>query len=240
MAKKVRPKWIDEGDGAEAKRVIPNEGDHLDPFVLFDEYHVDPSASFPMHPHGGFEGFQFLMAGRTEYNDNLGNRGLIGKGEVRRFVAGPGFKHSEYPRSEETVRGYLVWLKLPQVSREEPTYFEELHGDEVMTVEDDTATTTTIFGEGSPLETHTPAVFKHYIFRRDHVMKFDITTGWNGLVYVSSGEVNACGLQLGDGEGAVFEPGEVCELVIKAPVEMVLLRGRMLEEDIVQEGHFVR
>ena len=150
MAVKVKPEWIDEGDGARALRLIPNGGEHLDPFVLFDEYFVDPSASFPMHPHGGFEGYQFLMAGSTEYNDNLGNKGIIRKGDMRRFVAGQGFEHSEYPRSKETVRGYLVWIKLPSSGKDIPTNFQELHGNEVMMDDDNVALTTTIFGEGSP------------------------------------------------------------------------------------------
>ncbi|MGA1819727.1 MAG: pirin family protein [Thermoplasmatota archaeon] len=240
MAIKVEPEWIDEGDGAKALRLIPNGGEHLDPFVLFDEYFVDPSASFPMHPHGGFEGYQFLMEGSTEYNDNRGDRGLIGKGEMRRFVAGPGFEHSEYPRSSETVRGYLVWIKLPSSRRDIPIHFRELHGDEVIVVENGVAVTRTVFGEGSPFEPHTPAVFKHYMFKKDTSMKFDITTGWNGFLYVSTGSVNACGLDIGDREGAFFEPGETCEIMIEAGTEMALLRGRMLNEEIVQEGHFVR
>jgi len=240
MAVKVRPEWIDEGDGARALRLIPRGKEHMDPFVLFDEYFIDPSASFPMHPHGGFEGYQFLIAGSTEYNDNLGNRGVIGKGEMRRFVPGPGFEHSEYPRSQDFVRGYLVWLKLPFSRKDTPTRFQELHEGEVTRDDNGIAVITTIFGEGSPFEPHTPAVFKHYIFKKEHSMKFDITTGWSGFIYVSKGEVNACGLELEDREGAIFEPGENCELVIDAGAEMVLLRGRMLNEEIVQEGHFVR
>lgn len=241
MVRKVRPRPTDEGVGAKAYRLIPNEGDHLDPFVLFDEYFVYPEASFPMHPHGGFEGFQFLMEGATEYNDVFGNKGLIKAGDARRFVPGQGFKHSEYPRSDDTVRGYLLWIKIPDNKRMNiSTFFHELHGSEVFRREDDISIETRIFGEGGHMETHTPAVFKHYIFKKDGRMKFELACGWNGFVYVSSGSVSVCGVGIGEKEGAIIEPCEVCEMTIEAGTEMVIAKGRMLDEEIVQEGHFVR
>jgi hypothetical protein len=241
MVKKVIPVLTDEGVGAKAHRLIPNNGEHLDPFVIFDEYFVYPDASFPMHPHGGFEGFQFLMEGATEYNDNLGNKGLIGIGDVRRFVAGKGFKHSEFPRSEETVRGYLLWIKLPDVKKMNiPTFFQEHHGEEVKRIETDDAVETRIFGEGGNMETHTPAVFKHYIFKKDSAMKFELACGWNGFVYVSTGSASACGVDIGDREGVIIDPCETCDMKIKAGTELVIVKGRIQNEEILQEGHFVR
>jgi redox-sensitive bicupin YhaK (pirin superfamily) len=240
MVKKVRPVLTDEGIGARAHRLIPNEGEHLDPFVLFDEYYVDPDASFPMHPHGGFEGFQFLMKGSTEYNDNFGNKGLIQAGEVRRFVAGQGFKHSEYPKSEEAARGYLLWIKLPDIKKgNTSTFFQEHHADDVNVIENENYIETRIFGEGGHMETHTPAVFKHYFFKKDTKMKFELACGWNGFVYVSTGSATACGVDIKGKEGVLIDPCETCEMEMEAGTELVLVKGRMLNEDIVQHGHFV-
>jgi quercetin 2,3-dioxygenase len=240
VAMKILPELTEEGVGAKAYRLIPFNGNHLDPFVIFDEYFVSPQANFPMHPHGGFEGYQMLMEGSTEYNDNLGNKGLIGPGDVRRFVAGPGFNHSEYPRSKETVRGYLLWIKLPGAKVSTPSFFQELHGDEVLREEDEVSIETTIFGEGGHMETHTPAVFKHYIFKKDSNMEFELASGWTGFVYVSKGSATACGVEMKNREGVIIEPSETCDLFIEAGTEMVVVRGRMLHEDIVQEGHYVR
>jgi len=240
MPEKIKPELTDEGVGARARRSIPFDGEHLDPFVIFDEYYVTPDAHFPNHPHGGFEGFQFLMEGATEYQDNSGNKGLIKKGEMRRFVAGKGFMHSEYPRGGETVRGYLVWIKLPGDRSDTPIIFREVHGEDVMRDENPVRTVTTIFGEGAPLETLTPAVFKHYVYKKQGMDTFELATGWNGFVYVSSGSVKLGDIMLGSGEGAVVEPGSVLELEIGAGTELVKLKGRMLNERIVQEGHFVR
>ncbi len=115
----------DEGVGAKARRLIHDAIGHLDPFVLFDEYHVSKDAFFPQHPHSGFEGFQILMGGRTEYEDNQGNKGAIDPGDVRRFVAGEGFEHSERPEDGENVRGYLLWIKIPEGHRNIPVIFKE-------------------------------------------------------------------------------------------------------------------
>lgn len=240
MVKKISPILMDEGVGAKAYRLIPSNGHHMDPFVIFDEYFVYPDSSFPMHPHGGFEGFQMLMEGSTEYKDNLGNEGLIEAGDVRRFVAGPGFQHSEYPISEETVRGYLLWIKLPHNKRSIPSFFQELHGDEVHRKEDDVSIQTTIFGEGGHMETYTPAVFKHFIFKGDSEMKFELTSGWSGFVYVSSGSATVCTVKMENREGVILDPGETCDMTIEAGTEMVIIKGRMLDEEIVQNGHYVR
>jgi redox-sensitive bicupin YhaK (pirin superfamily) len=240
MLRKIVPELTDEGVGAKARRLIPFNGEHLDPFVIFDEYHVAPDAHFPTHPHGGFEGFQFLMEGATQYRDNLGNSGLIRKGEMRRFVAGNGFEHSEYPIGSDTVRGYLIWIKIPTEQADIPIIFREAHANDVVVQEEPDRAVTIIFGEGGPLETLTPAVFKHIIYKKDGRDVFELATGWNGFVYVSSGRVRIGGIILKDGEGAVIEPGNVLEMEIDMGTELVKAKGRMLNEEITQEGHFVR
>lgn len=240
MAAVVEPEWVDEGDGAKALRMIPFKGRHLDPFVIFDEYFVEPSASFPMHPHGGFEGFQFLMEGATKYEDDQGNLGRIGKGEIRRFVPGPGFQHSEYPEPEEIVRGYLLWMKLPNDYEPERSIFQELHEKEVMVIEDDLTRTTLIFGEGAPLETITPAVFKHIIFKTDHFLELELASGWSGFVYVSKGLARVCGELVKERTGIILDQGCTCHIDGSEGTEMVFVRGKMLGERIIQDGHYVR
>ncbi|MFW3146043.1 MAG: pirin family protein [Thermoplasmatota archaeon] len=236
----VEPKLTDEGVGAKAKRLIPNNGNHLDPFVIFDEYFISPDASFPMHPHGGFEGFQFLVEGATDYADVFGNKGLIRGGEIRRFLAGEGFAHSEHPRYDGTVRGYLVWMKLPSEMSNVRSVFQEWHGEDVEVEENEDMRITKIFGEGAPVPTVTPAVFKHVVFKRESSVEFELASGWSGFLYVSKGELECCSLVVREGKGAILEPGNLCEAKGTPGTEMVLLRGRRIKEEIVQDGHFVK
>lgn len=53
--------------------------DHLDPFLLLDEIRSDDPndyiAGFPDHPHRGFETVTYVLAGRMEHGDSVGNRG---------------------------------------------------------------------------------------------------------------------------------------------------------------------
>jgi redox-sensitive bicupin YhaK (pirin superfamily) len=131
-------------------------------------------------------------------------------------------------------------MKIPAEFFDTPIMFTEVHEDDVRLRENSLRIVTTIFGEGAPLETLSPAVFKHYTYKKRGSDTFELATGWNGLVYVSTGSVRFGELVLGGGEGAVIEPGNDVDLEIEAGTEMVKLKGRMLGEEIIQEGHFVR
>ncbi|MDD9932953.1 MAG: pirin family protein, partial [Myxococcales bacterium] len=52
------------------------ELDHLDPFLLLDEFKSDDSsdyiAGFPDHPHRGFETVTYMLAGHMEHGDHMG------------------------------------------------------------------------------------------------------------------------------------------------------------------------
>lgn len=236
----LEPEYLDEGDGAKAYRLLPNEGEHLDPFVLFDEYLITPDASFPMHPHGGFEGFQFLMEGSTEYSDNRGNTGLIRAGWARRFVPADGFMHSETPRHDGTTRGYLLWIKLPGDIEPDAPLFKETDPSGIPLTDDGRILMKRVLGEGSALETFTPVVMEVLKTREDAVYEITVEGDHNGFIYVSQGKASVGGLEVYGKKGAVLSPGTSSQLQLEAGTEMVFVKGKRLGEEIVQEGHFVK
>lgn len=64
-----------EGRGATVKRAFPSSSiDHLDPFVLLDEFFVEPPAGFPEHPHKGFEAVTYTLEGVFRHKDSTGGR----------------------------------------------------------------------------------------------------------------------------------------------------------------------
>src|SRR5688572_5521272 len=89
-----------EGAGVRIRRSIGTpELDHLDPFLLLDEFKSDqPSdyvAGFPDHPHRGFETVTYMLAGSMEHKDHKGNHGNLVAGSVQWMTAGRGIIHSE-------------------------------------------------------------------------------------------------------------------------------------------------
>ena len=45
-------------------------------------------AGFPWHPHRGIETITYVLAGSVEHGDSLGNRGVLGAGDVQWMTAG--------------------------------------------------------------------------------------------------------------------------------------------------------
>jgi redox-sensitive bicupin YhaK (pirin superfamily) len=231
---------MDEGVGAKANRLIPGNIGHLDPFVIFDEYRIFPGAHFPEHPHGGFEGFQVLTEGRTIYRDNQGNEGSIGPGDVRRFVAGEGFRHSEEPDFNGTVKGYLLWIKIPASKKATPIIFNESRAETIPIREDKGFRIRTIIGPGSPVDTMTPVLWEIIEGYGRGTFDISLEDDENGFVYVSAGNVIFDGEKLGPGD-AVIMNGPVSKTIgILGKSEIVNIKGKRLGEDIVQEDHFVK
>ena len=100
---------ISEGAGVRIRRTVGlPELDVLDPFLLLDEFRSDDAADylagFPDHPHRGFETVTYMLEGRMEHRDSVGNRGDLGPGWVQWMTAGRGILHQEMLFREATVR----------------------------------------------------------------------------------------------------------------------------------------
>jgi len=101
----IKPTEKKEGAGAKVKRLFPSqEMKHLDPFVLLDEFFVDPSKGFPPHEHRGFEAITYMLDGGFRHKDDLGNDSTVYRGCVQKFTAGRGITHSEMPVGEDQPR----------------------------------------------------------------------------------------------------------------------------------------
>lgn len=108
-----------EGAGVALRRVFSDNIDaRLDPFLLLDHMRSsDPAeykAGFPWHPHRGFETVTYMVHGVMEHQDSIGNRGVIGEGDVQWMTAGRGIIHQEMPEvGEGLFEGFQLWVNLP-------------------------------------------------------------------------------------------------------------------------------
>ncbi len=125
-----------DGAGVRLKRSIGTAGlDHLDPFLLLDEFGSEAGADyiggFPDHPHRGFETVTYMLDGRMRHEDSRGNAGLLTSGGVQWMTAGRGIVHSEMPeQSEGLMRGFQLWVNLPAADKmTEPRYQNLEPGD---------------------------------------------------------------------------------------------------------------
>lgn len=96
------------------------------PLRVFNDDLIRPGGGFPMHSHREMEILTYVIAGQLEHRDSLGNRGVIGPGELQRMSAGTGVRHSEYNASEqEPLRLLQFWIE-PAVQGLEPSW-EQRH-----------------------------------------------------------------------------------------------------------------
>src|ERR1700733_15984950 len=109
-----------EGAGVRLRRAFGfgNTSDY-DPFLLLDDFRNDNPqdyvAGFPWHPHRGMETITYVLAGSVEHRDSLGNKGVLGAGDVQWMTAGSGILHQEMPKGDEHGRmyGFQLWANLP-------------------------------------------------------------------------------------------------------------------------------
>ncbi|MDL5501951.1 MAG: pirin family protein, partial [Candidatus Methanoperedens sp.] len=108
-----------EGAGVHLKRGFGfSDVPLLDPFLLLDDFHSDNpddyTAGFPWHPHRGIETVTYMLQGRVEHGDSMGNKGVILPGDVQWMTAGSGITHQEMPKGDNGhMWGLQLWVNLP-------------------------------------------------------------------------------------------------------------------------------
>ncbi len=108
-----------EGAGVRLKRVFGNNETNLfDPFLLLDHFGSDNPddylAGFPWHPHRGIETITYMIRGKVEHKDSLGNKGIINSGDIQWMTAGSGIIHQEMPKPiDGLMMGFQLWANLP-------------------------------------------------------------------------------------------------------------------------------
>jgi quercetin 2,3-dioxygenase len=109
-----------EGAGVHLKRAFGYYQVPLfDPFLMLDDFHSDDPYDylngFPWHPHRGIETITYVLQGRVEHGDSMGNKGVIESGDLQWMTAGSGIIHQEMPKGDEQGRlwGFQLWANLP-------------------------------------------------------------------------------------------------------------------------------
>ena len=88
-------------------------GESLDPFINFNEFHMD-RPTFPPHPHAGFSVLTYLFEDSPSAiinRDSLGDHSRIAPGGLHWTQAGRGVQHEENPeRPYKNTHGFQLWV----------------------------------------------------------------------------------------------------------------------------------
>lgn len=127
-----------EGAGVHLKRAFGfHELPQLDPFLLLDDFRSENpeeyKRGFPWHPHRGIETITYVLEGDVEHGDSLGNRGVIGSGDIQWMTAGSGIIHQEMPKGDRKGRmfGFQLWANLPASRKMMDPRYQEVKQEEI-------------------------------------------------------------------------------------------------------------
>jgi len=136
-----------EGAGVRLRRAFGfGKTADFDPFLLFDDFRNDKPddyrAGFPWHPHRGIETITYVLAGNVSHGDSLGNRGVLGAGDVQWMTAGSGILHQEMPEGDGKGRmhGFQLWSNLPASLKMTKPRYQDVSSRDIPVITDDDGT----------------------------------------------------------------------------------------------------
>src|SRR5256885_6710388 len=130
-----------EGAGVHLHRAFgAAEVPRLDPFLLLDDFRSENPAEyvagFPWHPHRGIETVTYILDGRVEHEDSLGNKGIIGSGDVPWMTSRSGLIHQKMPKVDQhRMGGFQLWVNLPQTNKMMDPRYQEVKAGQIPEVE---------------------------------------------------------------------------------------------------------
>ncbi len=245
-----------EGAGVHLQRVFGfGQEESFDPFLLLDHFGSDNPddyrRGFPWHPHRGMETITYILRGNVEHGDSLGNKGIIGSGDVQWMTAGSGIIHQEMPKGDGSggMWGFQLWANLPRSHKMMKPRYQELKAAQIPAVTQPGGVRIKVVA-GSVGEITGPVrdiiIDPQYLdvtIPAGGSFEHSVTPGHTCFVYVFEGEgyfdeaqkslVTAGHLVLfGDGERVAAKAGN-------GPLRFLLIAGRPLCEPVAWHGPIV-
>ena len=231
---------VRHGTGVTSNRAFPTNEypSHLDPFVLFERFYIDPDEGFPMHPHWGFEIVSYMIEGGMAHEDSLGVSHTASESDAMHITTGSGIRHSEFPADGEGCNGLQLWVNLPRDRKAVDPAYADAAADDLPTEETEGATVTTVVGDGSPIELHTP--MEYLDARVSDSWTWTVPEDWAGFLYGVSGAGTVDGEPFAKGDVLPVTDARDVELRTEDGLRAVAVSGRPHGEPIRQRGPFVQ
>jgi len=248
----VDPQPVVEGAGVRLRRSIAGRAlDYVDPFLLFDHFASDDPADylagFPMHPHRGIETVTYMLAGRVEHRDSLGNAGAIHAGDVQWMTAGRGILHEEMPKPVDgRMAGFQLWVNLPARLKMTRPRYQEVPAARIPEVRQaDGVTIRVIAGavgevRGPVTEIAADPTYLDVTLPPHARFTHPIARGHAAFAYLFAGTVAIDDAALAHPRLIVFDDGDAVQITAGASgARFLLVSGKPLGEPVARYGPFV-
>jgi redox-sensitive bicupin YhaK (pirin superfamily) len=165
---------------------------------VFNDDRVAPGAGFPLHPHRDMEILTYVLSGELKHADSMGNQGVVKPGGVQFMSAGTGVRHSEENARDDAELHFAQMWVMPGKTGSAPTY-----GQQDFTPEDRRnrwlAVASGHHAITAPIElTQNAALLVARL--ENHELRHTFEPSRFGFLFVATGEIEAGGEQLSQGD----------------------------------------
>ncbi|MDD1672882.1 MAG: pirin family protein [Methanomicrobiales archaeon] len=244
-----------EGAGVRLRRAFGySELPLFDPFLMLDDFRADRPEDYllgvPWHPHRGIETVTYMLEGRMEHRDSMGNSGSVDAGNIQWMTAGSGIIHQEMPKPVNGIMGgFQLWVNLPRSHKMMDPRYQEIAWDRIPVVEANSGVTVKVicgkFGDAiGPVRdiVADPDFFDVSVLHRAHFTA-KVKRGYTVFAYVIGGEgiLDEAETTVKNHDLVIFSDGDnvtASGIGIKS-FRFLLLSGRPFHEPVAWRGPIV-
>ena len=253
----ARSHWV--GDGFNVRPIFAQLAftQDISPFLMFDyaaprEFAAtEEKRGVGPHPHRGFETVTIAFQGEVEHGDSVGNRGVIGPGDVQWMTAASGIIHEEFLSREFLKRGGILemaqlWVNLPAKDKMIAPKYQPILGRDIPVVQlaENSGTVRVIAGNFAGTQgaasTFSPVNLWDIKLNAGKSVELTVPEGHNTMLFVRQGKITAGNGVVGTAELALLErAGTRLTLQAQDDTTLLLMGGAPIAEPIVASGPFV-
>jgi quercetin 2,3-dioxygenase len=245
---------IDTSDGAgvKLKRLISQENmKETDPFLMLDFFGSDDPdeyiAGFPWHPHRGIETVTYMLEGKVQHEDSLGNKGIIERGDIQWMTAGSGIIHQEMPQiSEGLMKGFQLWVNLPAKHKMTVPRYQEYSSDLIPVIKTEKSKIKVIAGSFENIEGPVKGLYMQPLYLdieldANSELSVPVDEKFNTFAYIIEGTGYFSDMEkVSKGKLLIFTDGDTVSIKTKTDgIRFILVAGKPLNEPIAWQGPIV-
>jgi quercetin 2,3-dioxygenase len=249
MIKILNGHYTVDGAGVKLFRVFANETAELtDPFLLLDHFGSDNPKDympgFPWHPHRGIETVTYMLKGEVEHADNIGNKGIIGPGDIQWMSAGSGIIHQEMPQGLHGMEGFQLWVNMPAKKKMIEPKYRDIKKNMVHAVQKNGSSVKVISGDYESL--HGPVhdliidvVYLDVTLDKNKPFEYTPKKEYTTLCFVVSGSGTFLSREVMQNQLIVIRDVEKLSVTSHDTLRFLLVSGKPLHEEIAWGGPIV-
>jgi redox-sensitive bicupin YhaK (pirin superfamily) len=239
-----------DGAGVKLFRVFANDDTKLtDPFLLLDDFGSDRPedymSGFPWHPHRGIETVTYMLEGKVEHEDSIGNKGIIGPGDIQWMTAGNGILHQEMPQLQKgRLRGMQLWVNLSSGNKMTSPKYRGIASQEIPVIKMDGAEIRIISGtysskKGPVKDLNVDVEYFDVSMDKEKALTFAIKKDYTTFCYLVEGKGEFEGSIVAKGQLILFKEATNLAVRAKENLRFIKVSGMPIHEPIAWGGPIV-